>query len=217
MIIKAEPIGKKYFLWAAKLLTWIMKRRFNRMKIYEAELLKDHSYVLMSNHFSFWDGFWAGYLCYHFIYKTNPSVKGFYIMSVEAQMKKHWWLKKLGCFSVAPGTVSVAESLDYAAELLNEPGNIFLMWPQGNLESNHVSKIVMKPGIADIMKRVTGNCQLFWSSNFIEYFESLKPSVYFHLLNCGTKKDFTFEKLVADVNAHHRRSMKKQFRFTRED
>ena len=171
----------------------------------------------MSNHFSFWDGFWAAYLSYHFIYKHNPDVKGFYIMSVEAQMKKHWWLKKFGCFSIAPGTVSVAESLDYIAEILSEPGNIFLMWPQGNLESTYVSKIVMKPGITDIMKRIKGDCQIFWSSNFVEYFESLKPSIYFNLLNCGTDKDFEFTKLNDDINKHHRKAMKKQFRFTREE
>jgi 1-acyl-sn-glycerol-3-phosphate acyltransferase len=217
MIIKANPIKLKYLLIVGRLLVWLFSWRFNKMKINEAEVLKDHSYILMCNHFSYWDGFWAGYLCLKSLYKQNPSIKGFYIMVLEKQMQQNKWLTRLGCFSIAPGTITVGESLDYAAALLDEPGNIFLMYPQGKLESNHVKNILIKPGIAEILKRVKGNCQLLWSTNLIEYFESLKPSVYFHVLNCGTNKDFNLEKLTANINQHHKAAIKKQFRFTVED
>jgi hypothetical protein len=50
-------------------------------------------------------------------------------------MEKKWWLRHLGSFSVDPGKLSVNESLAYAAEILNEPGNLLLFFPQGNLES----------------------------------------------------------------------------------
>ena len=127
------------------------------------------------------------------------------------------WLKYFGCFSVAPGTPSVNESLSHAAELLSTPGNVVLMYPQGNLESNHVRDIVMKEGINDIVQQVKGDCQLLWSSNLIEYFESLKPSVYFHMLDCGTNHKFDFAKLVTQINAHHKEAVQKQFRFTIEE
>lgn len=138
-------------------------------------------------------------------------------MVLEKQLQQNKWLRRLGCFSVAPGTDTVNESIDYISNLLNEPGNIFLMFPQGKLESNHVSHIQVQPGIIAIVRRITANCQLLWSSNFVEYFESLKPSVYFHMLDCGTTKDFNYRQLTAKINEHHRAAMKKQFRFTVED
>jgi len=213
MIIKPKPFSPKTILFLGRILTWFMGWKFNKLKIHDAEVLKGHSYVYMCNHFGFWDGFFACYFCLKSIYKQEPNLKGFYMMSLEAQMKKNMWLRRIGCFSIAPGTKSVGESLDYAAEILNEPGHLFVLFPQGDLESCHVDYINVKPGIAEILKRVKGNCQLIWSSNMIEYFESLKPSVTFHGLNCGTNHDFNLEKLTKDINEHHKASIKKQFRF----
>ena len=126
------------------------------------------------------------------------------------------WLKYFGCFSVAPSTTTVNESLAYASELLNKPGNLVLMYPQGNLESHYVRDIVMKEGINDIVQKIQGDCQLIWSSNLIEYFESLKPSIYFHMLDCGTNRDFDFKRLGKQINDHHKAAVQKQFRFTDE-
>ena len=172
-----------------------------------------HSYLLMCNHFSFWDGFWAAYLSLNAI-NQQQEMKGFYIMVLKKQMQMNPWLKYLGCFSIAPGTTTVNESLAYASEILSKPGNILIMYPQGNLESNHVRDIVMKDGISLIVNQIKGDCQLIWSSNFVEYFESMKPSVYSHMLDCGTNHDFNFEELTKKINVHHKVSIKKQFRFT---
>ena len=213
MIIKAKPLPQALIQFLGKLMTWYLKRRFNKMVINEIEIKADHSYLIMCNHFSFWDGFLAGYLSLSAIHKRQ-KMKGFYIMSLKKQMQRNPWLKYFGCFSIAPGTSSVNKSLAYAAELLSTPGNFLIMYPQGNLESIHVRDIVMKEGINHIVPQIKGDCQLIWSSNLIEYFESLRPSVYFHMLDCGTNHDFDFEKLGAQINAHHKTAIKKQFRFT---
>lgn len=213
MIIKAKPLPVPIIKATAYFLTWLFRRRFNKMVIKDIPIKADHSYLLMCNHFSFWDGFWAGYLCLHAIHKKQ-ELKGFYIMVLKKQMQMNPWLKYFGCFSVAPGTTTVNESLAYAAELLSQPGNLLLIYPQGNLESNHVRDIVMKDGVSQIVPQVKGNCQLIWSSNFIEYFESLKPSVYFHMLDCGDNRDFNFHDLRLKINEHHKAALKKQFRFS---
>ncbi len=214
MIIKAKQIP-----WLIKasgrFLTWFLRKRFNRMVIHPVDIKADHSYLLMCNHFSFWDGFLAAYLCWNAIHKKQ-EIKGFYIMVLKKQMQMNPWLKYFGCFSIAPGTTTVNESLAYAAELLNKPCNLLLMYPQGNLESNHVRKIVMKDGIDQIVTQIKGDCQLLWSSNLIEYFESLKASVYFYMLDCGTNHDFDFDSLGQEINAHHKAAVQKQFRFTEE-
>ncbi len=169
----------------------------------------------MSNHFSFWDGFWACYLMLNGIHQSG-NIKGFYVMILEKQLQKNMFLRYFGCFSVAPGKASISESLDYAAQILNTTGNLLLMYPQGNLESQYVRKIIVKEGIGEIIKRVTGNCQLVWSSNFLEYFESFKPSVYFNMLDCGVAKDFEIENFTQKINLHHIAFMQKQLRFTKE-
>src|SRR5690606_7317250 len=168
------------------------------------------SYLLMCNHFSFWDGFWAAHLALHGVHKKR-NLRGFYIVVLKKQLQKNPWLRYFGGFSIAPGKASVNESLDYAAELLSQPGNLLLMYPQGNLESIYVRKIEMKDGLNYFVPKIKGNCQLIWSSNLIEYFESLKPSVHFHMLDCGTNHDFNFDALVSKINAHHREAIQKHF------
>jgi len=185
------------------------------MVIRDVDIKSGHSYLLMCNHFSFWDGMWAIYLCQRAIKQSN-EMNRFYIMVLKKQMLMNPWLKYFGCFSIAPGTPTVNESLAHAAELLSTPGNVVLMYPQGNLESNHVRDIVMKDGIDHIVQQIQGDCQLIWSTNLIEYFESLRPSVYFHMLDCGTNHNFDFDKLGKEINAHHKEAIQKQFRFTEE-
>jgi 1-acyl-sn-glycerol-3-phosphate acyltransferase len=216
MIIKAKPFRTSLTLLVWRFLAWIFSWRFNKMKIEEVAIKRDHSYILMCNHFSFWDGFWASYICLKSIYRQEPNIKNIYVMVLEKQMQQNKWLTRLGCFSVAPGTDTVNESIEYIAELLNDPGNIFLMFPQGKLESNHVRHIQVQPGIIAIVRRITGNCQMLWSSNFVEYFESLKPSIYFHMLDCGTTRDFNYRELAAKINVHHQEAIQKQYRFTKE-
>ena len=215
MIIKARPIPI-FFMWLGiGPLLWFFRRRFNKMILNDIDVKPGHSYILMCNHFGFFDGFFAYYLCFKFINKKQ-KLKGIYTMSVKKQMEKNWWLKYSGSFSVDPGKRSVDESLDYAASILNEPGNLLIYYPQGNLESAYIRYIEFKDGIYEIVTRTRGNCQLIWSSVLMEYFESTKQSVYFNLLDSGTNRDFNFGKLKEKVNTHHLQSIKKNIRFTNE-
>lgn len=127
------------------------------------------------------------------------------------------WLRFFGGFSIAPGTPSVNKSLDQVAKLLSQPGHVVLMFPQGKLESNHVRKIEMKDGISYLIPKIEGDCQLIWSTQLIEYFESLKTSVYFDMLDCGTTKNFDFNQLRDQINMHHHSAVQRQLRFTQED
>ncbi|HVW96027.1 MAG TPA: hypothetical protein VHA56_08670 [Mucilaginibacter sp.] len=216
MIIKAKPLPLFLIKWGSSALMWFVRRRFNKMVFTPLEVRGGHSYMLMCNHFGFLDGFFSYYIAFKLIDKQQ-RIKGLYTMSVKKQMEKNWWLKYCGSFSVEPGTRSVNESLDFAAKILNEPGNILLYYPQGNLESQHIRQIQIMDGIYEIVTRIKGDCQLIWSSNLLEYFESMKPSTYFNLLDCGSNHDFNFEDLKHKINDHHFRSMKKLVRFTRED
>ena len=215
MIIKAKLLPKPIYIIVAKFLNWYLKKRFNKLVIHDVHIHSGCSYILMCNHLGFWDGFWASYLSYNAINKKQ-NLNGFYIMILKKQLQKNPWLKYFGCFSIVPHSKSSLESLAYASEILSKPGNLIVMFPQGNLESQYVRHIEIKDGIKNILLLVKGKCQLIWSSNLIEYFESLKPSVYFHMLNCGTNEEFDVEDLKSKINNHHQQSIQKQFRFTTE-
>jgi hypothetical protein len=215
MIIKAKPIPYGIYRLLMLPVLWLYRKRFNKMIINDIDIKPGHSYILMCNHFGFFDGFFAYYLCFKCLHKKQ-KLNGLYTMSVKKQMEKKWYLKYAGSFSVEPGKRSVNETLNYAAALLNEPGNLLIYYPQAELESMYIRHIDFKDGIYEIVTRTKGNCQLIWSSILFEYFESLKPSAYFNLLDCGTNRNFDFEALKQKVNEHHLASIKKNFRYTKE-
>jgi 1-acyl-sn-glycerol-3-phosphate acyltransferase len=215
MIIEAKPIPFPLYRLLMRPVLWIFRRRFNKMIINDIDIKPGHSYLLMTNHFGFFDGFFAYYLCFNYINKKQ-KLKGLYSMSVKKQMEKKWWLKYAGSFSVEPGKRSVNESLSYAAKLLSEPGNLLIFYPQGELESMYVRHIDFKEGLYEIISRTKGDCQLIWSSVLTEYFEGFKPSVYFDLLDCGDNKNFNFDALKNRINAHHLQSIKNNIRYTKE-
>jgi 1-acyl-sn-glycerol-3-phosphate acyltransferase len=213
MIIKPKPLPIFFTRCAALFIGWLLRRRFNKLLIRDVDIKPGYSYLLMANHFSFWDGFFGIYLSFKLIDKKQ-KIKGLYTMSLKKQMEKKPWLKYFGSFSVEPGRRSIDDSLDYAASLLNTPGNVLIYYPQGNLETSHIRHIEFKDGVYEIVTRTKGNCQLLWSSNITDYFESLKPSISFNLLDCGTNDDFDFEVLKQKVNDFHLQAIKKNVRFT---
>ncbi len=215
MIIKAKPLPPFIFRCCASFVAWLLKRRFAKITANMVEIKPNCSYLLMCNHFSFWDGFFGIYIAYKLIGK-HQKIKGLYTMSVKKQMEKKPWLKYFGSFSVSPGTRSIEESLNYAASVLNTPGNVLVYYPQGNLESGHIRHIEIKDGIYEIISRTQGDCQLLWTSNLTEYFESLKPRLYINLMDCGTNHHFDFEKLKFGINTFHRQAMRNLVRFTDE-
>lgn len=216
MIIKSKPLPFFLLKMAGYLVERVLKSRLNKLVINPIEIKPGHSYILLCNHFGFGDGFLGFYLAWKVILKQG-QMKRLYIMSVKKQMQKNRWLRYCGSFSVEPGKVSIRESFAYAAEQLAEPGNLLLFFPQGNLESCHIRSIKFQEGIAEIIPLIKGNCQIIWTSNIIEYFESLSPSVYFNMLDCGTNHNFDFDALKQQVNQHHLQSIKQNIRFTDEE
>ncbi|RZL41669.1 MAG: glycerol acyltransferase [Pedobacter sp.] len=209
--MKSRPLHPFFFWWGALFVTIFLRTRFNKIKINNLTIKPNHSYILMCNHFSFLDGFLAYYLTHQLF-----SKKKLYIMSVKKQMEKNWWLRYIGSFSIDPGKRSIDESFSYAADVLSKPGNVLLFYPQGNMESNYIRHIHFEDGLNQIIPQIKGKCQLIWSSNIMEYFESTKPSLDYNLLDCGNNENYNFEELKQNVNQHHRASIKKNFRFTEE-
>jgi len=188
----------------APYVAYRLRRSFKVVKPGPIDILPGHSVLLLCNHFSWWDGFWAGYITH------NYFKRDFYIMMQEDHLQKRSFFRYVGGFSIKKGSKEVITSLQYAANLLSDPKNSVTVFPQGELVSNHTNEINMERGIDYLVKKINGDCQIIYYSAFIDYFESLKPSVYFHLLNCGTNHDFDYEKVKDIINAHHKQALKNQ-------
>jgi 1-acyl-sn-glycerol-3-phosphate acyltransferase len=186
-----------------------LKKAFNKFEYNHINIRSGHSILFLCNHFSWWDGFWAGQLAHIYLHRN------FYIMMQEDHLQKRMFFNRLGGFSMNKKSKEVIQSLQYAASLLENPANLVTVYPQGALESNHTDYIKIEKGIAYIVKKIKGDCQIVYSSVLIDYFESLKPSVYCHLLDCGTNHDFDLERLQQQINEHHRAAIKKQLRGVR--
>ncbi|MVN23228.1 1-acyl-sn-glycerol-3-phosphate acyltransferase [Mucilaginibacter arboris] len=186
-------------------MRWRMLKSFRALTLYnQIEIKPGHSVLLLCNHFSWWDGFLAAYLG-HFIFH-----KKIFTMMQEDHLQQRMWLRRLGSFSISRTSRDMLKSMQYAALQLDRPENIVTVFPQGALESNHSTEIRIEKGISYLVRNIKGNCQIVYASVFVDYFESFKPTAYFHLLDCGTNHDFSLEKLTKQINGFHQQALKNQ-------
>ena len=72
-------------------------------------------------------------------------------------------------------------SLNYAAELLNDPENMVLIFPQGKLYSNFTGNISFEKGLSRIMEAAKGRFQTIMAATFIENLQYKKPTASVYL------------------------------------
>lgn len=189
----------------AKYMRYRMQKTFNRLQVVTPFIPKPgHSVLLLCNHFGWWDGLWANYLAYWHLYRKS------YIMMQEDHLLARMWLNHCGAFSINRSSREMIRSLQHAADILKYPENLVIVFPQGELISNHTNDIKVEKGIERLIKNIKGPCQIIYNCALVEYFESLKPSVYFHLFDCGVAGELTFEELSAKINASHRQALQDQ-------
>lgn len=151
---------------------YIIGRNFQAFQFNAIQVAPDKSILLLANHFGWWDGF----LLYWLNYKLFK--KKFHIMILEDTVRKVFFLKYMGAFSVVKNSRSMLESLNYAADLLNDPQNLVLIFPQARLYSNFVDDLHVERGLLKVMKQAAGKFQCIFAATFIEYFQFKKPTIY---------------------------------------
>lgn len=174
MILKAKhhhliyPFFKGYSLWK-------IRNHFHEVKIIGDLIEKDLPVLIISNHLSWWDGFWVMYL------NLKVFRRKFWFMMLEEQLKKHMFFNKTGGFSIKKGSRSIIETLDYTIGLLKNKENLVLIFPQGEIQSIQSRNIRFEKGIDHIISKVKGNIQVIFLVNMVEYFSNPKPTLYMHV------------------------------------
>lgn len=195
---------KLFSNWFAVYMRYRMRRAFNRLVVKPFTPKPGHSVLLLCNHFSWWDGLWGNYLAYWHLKRD------LYIMMQEDHLQKRMLLNLFGGFSINRSSREMIKSLQYAAGLLNNPENLVVVFPQGELISNHTTEIKVEKGIERLIKNIKGPCQIVYNCALIDYFESLKPSVFFHLYDCGVAGEVSIDELIEKINTFHQHALKAQ-------
>ena len=154
---------------------WAVGGQFHQLLFNDIQIDKNRSILLVANHFSFWDGL--------ILYTVNKKLfkKKFHVMVLQETAYHIGILRYGGAFSVSKNSKDIIRSLDYAAELLAQPGNLVLMFPQGKLFSNFVARINFEKGILRIIKKADNKFQLIFAATFVQYFKHKQPNTTVYL------------------------------------
>lgn len=189
MILKAKHNFIIYNFFKAYTL-YKLKKNFYKLEIVGDFDNRNLPLLVISNHISWWDGFWIEYL------NLKIFKKKLHFMMLENQLKKHWYFNYCGGFSIKPNSKSVIESINYTCDLLKSSDNLVLMFPQGEIFSIYQNKINFRKGIDRILKNIKNPIQIIFVANLIDYFANQKPTlfIYFKEIQLNLIDNFSVEK-----------------------
>ncbi len=174
MILRAKhhfiihPFFKLYTLWK-------IKRDFSQRELIHDFRSEKKAVLLLSNHVSWWDGFWAMYV------NLKVLRRKFHFMMLEEHLRKHWFFNYTGGFSVSKNSRSLVETIQYTRSLLDNPENMVLIFPQGSIQSQHQHDITFQKGIERILEGKSDEVKLVFMVNLCDFFSQPKPGIWIYL------------------------------------
>lgn len=189
-------------------ISYIIRKDFHSIQFNRPNFDADKAILLLANHFSWWDGF----LLFH-LNKVYLKKK-IHVMVSDENYKSVFFLKFLGAFPIKRQSKQVIESLKYAGELLNEPENLVLIFPQGRLHSNHQEEIEFQKGLVHVINSSQRKFQYLFAASFVDYFQNRKPSVYIYLNTWKGNEYISLQLIKSAYNKHYQTSRQQHNRIT---
>lgn len=149
-----------------------IKTKLNQLLI-DSNITVDKSkpILLLSNHFSLWDGFISLYIC------QKMFGKKFHFLINEREYNERSFLRKIGGLPLSLTPRKLIQQISKANSILDDKDNLLLHYPQNQFESLNLEKINLKETILSRLN--TDNAQIFFLTNIVEFENSFKPS--FHI------------------------------------
>ena len=129
---------------------------------------------------------------------------------MEEQLKKHMFFKKLGAFSIRKKSRTTKESLDYAVEILKSNKNMLLIFPQGEIHSQHLHDFSFEKGLDHILKKTENPIQVLMFANVLDYFSKPKPILSQYIYSPEKTTGFTCKELQDSYNGFFLDCIKQQ-------
>ncbi len=201
-------IEAKHVLWFQYMfsvyLSYSLKLHFRKIDIIGDVKDRDMPFLVISNHISWWDGFWI-------LNMNNKTFKRkFYVMMLEEQLKQNMFLRKLGAFSINKKSKTLFDSLEYASKLLKNKSNMLLFFAQGSIQSQHKRQFVFEKGLDRILKEVDNNIQVLFVANLLDYYSFKKPALNQFLCSPEKTTGFSIQELEEHYNDFYKDSINKQ-------
>lgn len=190
-----------FFSWY---IQFIIKKDFSSFNFNHTDFNKEKSILILANHFSWWDGFLIFYINKCFFKKR------FHVLVNAENYNNIGFLKFLGAFAAENKGKDVLETLTYAGQLLDDPENLVLIFPQGKLFSNHLKNINFEKGVMQMINSSQKRMNIVFSATFIDYFAKRKPGAYTYLQNWETEEYMSLQLLKSAYNKHYDQSVVKQ-------
>jgi Acyltransferase len=182
---------------------WIVSRHFQELRSDPVGIDDDRSVLLVANHFSYWDSLIL------YMVSLKYLKKKFHVMVRQDSTAHLKYLRYGGAFSINTKSKDMLRSLDYAADLLNDPENLVLIFPQGKLYSNFVNEINFEKGLIRVMDKASGKFQLVFAATFIQYLKHKKPTATVYLKNQDYRKK-SLEDLKNAYQIHYQNTKLQQ-------
>jgi 1-acyl-sn-glycerol-3-phosphate acyltransferase len=174
-----------------------IRRNFHSVTISGNITDKGLPVLVISNHFSWWDGFWVMYV------NLKVFKRKFHFMMLEEQLEKYWFFKYTGGFSVRKGARSVLDTIGHARELLLDGKNLVLVFPQGEIHSLYDGNFRFEKGTERILKDYGGRIQVILNANLLDFQSEQKPSLYLFMTEY-TLTDTTSETIEGEYNRFYK-------------
>ncbi len=182
------------------------KINFKEIKTIGAFKDKGLPILVISNHMSWWDGFWV------FRLNKRKLKRNLYVMMLEEQLRKNMFLRWLGAFSIKKSSRTIIDSLAYGAGVLHDPGNLLLLYPQGEFQSQYSGKQVFQNGWARILTMVNKPVQVVMVVHLLDYFSHSKPTLFQYIYSPEKIAGFTAENLEDSFNEFFQSCIEKQLK-----
>ncbi|GLV58763.1 glycerol acyltransferase [Dictyobacter sp. S3.2.2.5] len=131
--------------------------------------------IICANHSSWWDGYVAA------LVERHLKLDG-YLMMEEAQLKRYFFFRWIGCFSVDRHNArSAIQTVNYAGKLLKRRrGRMVWLFPQGEISPNDYRPLTFFSGAAHIA-RLAAPALVYPAAIRIEYLAEQRPDLYISL------------------------------------
>ncbi len=159
--------------------------------------------LVLSNHISWWDGFWMMHL------NLKRLHRKFHFMMLEEQLRKHWYFQYSGAYSVKKNSRSIIESLNYSIDLLRNNKHMVFMFPQGKIHSLYSDSISFESGAQRIIDRSEDELQVLFVANLIDYFSNSKPELFTYIKQFSAK-DLKGNLAEKEYNAFYKQVLSQQ-------
>lgn len=174
-------IEAKHKAWAKYIFKKYIYRQFKK-NFHSFKLIGDipdvsnRSVLLLTNHSTWWDGFFTFFLNEKFFSKK------YYIMMLEDQLERFYFFQYLGAFSIKQNSPKkIVETLNYSKRLLNNDNNLVNIYPEGDMSYSFENKVLYKKGILKILNDLTSDINIVQIAIKSLHLHEEKPEVFFKM------------------------------------